>query len=70
MAEVRRIAEVVKSFSKGSLRQAVAQSCQHPLLLSFAADGTPLRLKKDIVEGSGDTFLGAAHGEVTRPNCW
>ena len=65
IAEVRRLAEVLKSFSKGSLRQAVVQNCQCPLLLSYAADGTPLRLKKDFVEGSGDHVVRRRGGHPT-----
>ena len=65
LAEVRRLAEVVKSFAAGSLRHAVLQNSKHPLLLSFAADGTPLRLKKEIVEGSGDTLVRRRGGHPT-----
>ncbi len=65
LAEVRRLAEVVKSFAAGSLRHAVLQNSKHPLLLSFAADGTPLRLKKEIVEGIGDHAVRRRGGHAT-----
>ena len=55
--EVRRLAEVVKAFSLCAMRQAVQQHAGLPLLLSVSADGTPLRIKKDVVESQGDTLI-------------
>ena len=51
--EVRKLAEVVKAFSKGSLIHAVKQHHSQPMLLSYSADPTPLRLKK-VITSEGD----------------
>lgn len=50
VADVRRTAEVIKNFTRTAVRVEARRRSAHPLVLSITADGTPLRVKQDIVE--------------------
>ena len=65
LRNLQKLCEVVKSYMVSKAHQLVAEAGHMPVLVTYASDGTPLRVRQRMVLNAGVGSVTAARGKAT-----